>query len=39
LGISNTIRAFKIVKKDENQTQIIPAAVQDFPQVKIKKTV
>jgi hypothetical protein len=33
LGVSNTIRAFKIVKKDESNMQISQAAVQDFPQV------
>lgn len=33
LGVANTIRAFKITKKDDSSVQIIPAAVQDFPTV------
>lgn len=33
LGTSNTIRAYKIGKKDETNIQITQAAVQDFPQV------
>ncbi|CAF0719924.1 unnamed protein product [Brachionus calyciflorus] len=32
LGVSNTIRAFKIVKKEDSNIQILPATVQDFPQ-------
>lgn len=31
LGIGNTIRAFKMTKKDDSSVQITPAAVQDFP--------
>ncbi len=33
LGIGNTIRAFKITKKDDSSVQIAPAALQDFPSV------
>ncbi len=33
LGTSNTIRAYKIGKKDDSSIQITQAAVQDFPQV------
>ena len=33
LGISNTIRAFKIVKKDDTNMHMMQAAVADFPQV------
>ena len=33
LGNSNTIRAYKINKKEDSNVQMVPAAVQDFPQV------
>lgn len=34
LGVSNTIRAFKISKKDDSSNlQMTPAALQDFPQI------
>lgn len=36
LGNSNTIRAFKITKKDDSSNlNIMQAAIQDFPQVNI----
>jgi hypothetical protein len=31
LGIANTLRAFKIIKKDDSSVQMVPAAIQDFP--------
>lgn len=31
LGVANTLRAFKISKKDDSSVQIMPAAIQDFP--------
>lgn len=33
LGVANTLRAFKISKKDDSSVQIMPAAIQDFPSV------
>jgi len=33
LGITNTIRAYKITKKEDSTISIVQAAVQDFPQV------
>lgn len=33
LGISNTIRAYKIVKKEDSNVHIMQAAIEDFPKV------
>lgn len=33
LGISNTIRAFKIGKKEDSNIHIMQAAIEDFPKV------
>lgn len=33
LGISNTIRAYKLVKREDSNVHIMQAAIEDFPKV------
>ena len=35
LGVSNSLRAYKIAKKDDSSLQIVPAAIEEFAKVLV----